>query len=91
LLISAIAYLYNFIVDNALMKSWFSFSNIFPVILLMFAAALFFRPGLKGAVLRGLSEVGFFQPSVPKSDGELKPIQSLDGQREILFRVPKGS
>ena len=72
------------------MKSWFSFSNITSVIVLGFAAALFFSPELKGAVLRGLAEVGLFKPSVPEPGEEAKPIQTLDTADEILFKSAEG-
>lgn len=58
------------------MKSLFSFSNIITAILVIFGAALFFSPALKGAVLRGLVETGLFQPSVPGTDPDTEPAQA---------------
>lgn len=72
------------------MRSLFSFSNILTIVLILFAAALFFSPNLKGNVLRGLSEVGLFKPSIP-ADGEAYPaVSASESQDDILFKTPEG-
>lgn len=73
------------------MKSLFSLSNIITAILVIFGAALFFSPALKGAVLRGLAETGLFQPTVPENGGQAKPVQAvLNTRDEILFKSAEG-
>lgn len=73
------------------MKSLFSLSNIITAILVIFVAALFFSPELKGAVLRGLVRTGLFQPSVSGSDQGAEPVQASSGKQEsILFKSAEG-
>ncbi len=58
------------------------FSNISTVVLIVFVAAMLFSPDFKGVVMRGLMNVGLFQPKVPES-------QNIESSADFATNVPE--
>ncbi|MDQ6476851.1 TlpA disulfide reductase family protein [Dyadobacter sp. LHD-138] len=68
-------------------KKWFSVSNIFSTVLLVFLAAMVIDPQVKAWTIQNLMKIGFFQPRIDKKlDGGIaaEPVPN------ILFKDGEG-
>jgi thiol-disulfide isomerase/thioredoxin len=73
-------------------KKWFTLSNIFTGIFIVFILAMLLNPGLKATVIQGLMKIGLFQPDMPKVSGNEKITSSLlPEDKEILLRNVDGT
>lgn len=73
-------------------KKWFTLSNIFTGVFIVFILAMLLNPGLKATVIQGMMKIGLFQPDMPKAPGKEKITSSLPTEdREILLRNVDGT
>lgn len=73
-------------------KKWFTLSNIFTGIFIVFILAMLLNPALKATVIQGLMKIGLFQPDMPEVSGNEKITSSLlPEDKEILLRNVDGN
>jgi thiol-disulfide isomerase/thioredoxin len=73
-------------------KKWFTLSNIFTGIFIVFILAILLNPALKATVIQGLMKIGLFQPDMPEVSGNEKITSSLlPEDKEILLRNVDGT
>ncbi|GLU52594.1 TlpA family protein disulfide reductase [Dyadobacter frigoris] len=68
-------------------KEWFSTSNIFSAVLIIFAAAMVISPQVKGWTIQNLMKIGLFQPRIDKIQNDNKAAEPLPN---ILFKDDSG-
>ena len=73
-------------------KKWFTLSNIFTGVFIVFILAMLLNPGLKATVIQGMMKIGLFQPDMPKVTGNEKTTSSMSpDNKEVLFRNVDGT
>jgi thiol-disulfide isomerase/thioredoxin len=68
-------------------KEWFSTSNIFSAVLIIFAAAMVMSPQVKGWTIQNLMKIGLFQPRIGKIENDDRVPEPLPN---ILFKDSEG-
>ncbi len=68
-------------------KEWFSTSNIFSAVLIIFAAAMVMSPQVKGWTIQNLMKIGLFQPRIGKIGNDDRVPEPLPN---ILFKNNEG-
>ena len=73
-------------------KKWFTLSNIFTGVFIVFILAMLLNPGFKATVIQGMMKIGLFQPDMPKVTGNEKTTSSMSpDNKEVLFRNVDGT
>ena len=73
-------------------KKWFTLSNIFTGVFIVFILAMLLNPAFKATVIQGMMKIGLFQPDMPKVTGNEKTTSSMSpDNKEVLFRNVDGT
>lgn len=68
-------------------KKWFSVSNVFSALLLVFTAAMIINPEVKGWTIQKLMKIGLFQPRIEVNDYQDTSIEPFSS---VLFKDGAG-
>jgi thiol-disulfide isomerase/thioredoxin len=73
-----------------MIKKWFTIANASTTILIIFVAAMFISPTVKGVVIQGLMKIGLFQPNVSDKN-EMSATEIGKGETTgVLFKDENG-